>query len=60
MVLGRLLIVPMGANLLDANECSRKSLGLMVQLRGTRLVAKGITHKRRMKISLILIHQLLI
>jgi hypothetical protein len=36
MELGKSLNVHMGANLLDVNGCSRKSLGLMVLLRGTR------------------------
>ena len=36
MVLGKLLIVLSGANLLDVNRCSRKSLGLIVLLRSTR------------------------
>ena len=47
MVLGKLLIVLSGANLLDVNECSRKKLRPddTIEKYKTRLVAKDYTQK---------------
>jgi hypothetical protein len=47
MVLGRLLIVYMGVNLLDVNGCSRKKLRLdaTIERYKARLVVKGYTQK---------------
>jgi hypothetical protein len=58
MELGRLLNVPTGANLWDANGHSKRSLGLMVLLISTRLdLWPWVTPKRKEKTSLILTHQ---
>jgi hypothetical protein len=57
MVLGRWLIVLMGANLYDVNGFSKRNSGLMVLLTSTKqgFLQKAIP-KKKGKIILILIH----
>jgi hypothetical protein len=51
---------PYGCKPIDANRCSRKSLGLMVLLRGTRQgLWPRVIPRKKVKISSILIHLLL-
>ena len=51
---------PYGSNLWVANGCSRRSLGLMVLLRSTRLgLWPKVTHKKKAETSLTRTHQLL-
>ena len=60
MVRGNSLNDPMVANMWVANGCSRRSLGLMVLLRSTRLgLWPKVTHKKKANIFLTHIHLLL-
>ena len=60
MVCGNSLNDPMVANLWVVNGCSRRSLGLIVLLRSTRLgFWPKVTHKRKAKTSLTHTHLLL-